>query len=658
MSLPPNPASYPLNTSYTLSHRKDIQGLRAIAILLVIGAHADIPWLAGGFIGVDVFFVLSGYLITGLLTKELQATGTIQFSRFYARRFKRLLPALALVIVSTAVLASQMLPSSVQVEQALSASAAILWLSNIFFAWTDYDYFDHAAVEDNLFLHTWSLGVEEQFYLVWPLMLMGLFWLSRDKAKPYNHIVVGMLAVLILSFLSSLWITYKDARIAFYVTPFRAWQFAFGALAFLASKKAHSVNTRTIVALSWASLALIIGSAIALNKSLAYPGAYALLPTVGTTFLLFCGEHLRTHSTNAALQHPVLQHFGNISYSWYLWHWPVLILGSLILPTDSMTNTLLLILASWALAITTYNLVENPIRSKSVLTKYHGWQIFAAACLMIVINSQTVTWHNHQDRLSTNLSSDWYSAVKSDLPKIYKMGCDDWYHSSDVKICQFGSNSAKKTAVLMGDSIGLQWFPAFHKMTFPEPEWRLLVITKSACPIANEPFFYPRIGREYKECSEWRQKALSQIRLISPDILIFGSAETYGFNHQQWQSGTTEVLDSVSPYATKIFIMRSTPQLSFDGPKCLAHKYGNRIPTVSGAICESSQKTERTSAAWHAISDAASGFDNTHLIDLQEQVCPNRQCAAYRDGLIIYRDKQHLTATFVRSLSTYLQQIL
>jgi len=269
-----------------LRFRPDIEGLRAVAILLVVAAHAGVPWLAGGFIGVDVFFVLSGYLITRLLADELTRTGSLQFARFYARRFRRLLPALLLMLCVTAVLGAQLAPVSQQGWQADAAAAAALWGSNLLFAFSRLDYFGSDA-SGNLFLHTWSLGVEEQFYLAWPLLLVVGYGAWRKSGPPSRLNLIQLLWLLAaISFAACVFITSIEPRQAFYLMPMRAWQFALGGLASLYfidrtfaddGRPAASVHL-----LGWIGLALIIGSALALDSHTTYPGAWALLPTLGS----------------------------------------------------------------------------------------------------------------------------------------------------------------------------------------------------------------------------------------------------------------------------------------------------------------------------------------------------------------------------------------
>lgn len=202
-----------------MTFRPDIEGLRAIAILLVVAAHAGVPWFAGGYVGVDVFFVLSGYLITRLLINELTDTGTVQFARFYARRFRRLLPALLLMLATTMLLGSQLIPLAQQSEQANAATSAAIWGSNLLFAFSQLDYFG-ADSSQNLFLHTWSLGVEEQFYLVWPLLLLIGYGAWRKASQATARNIIQLLWLIAgVSFAICLFLTNIEPRHAFDVPP-------------------------------------------------------------------------------------------------------------------------------------------------------------------------------------------------------------------------------------------------------------------------------------------------------------------------------------------------------------------------------------------------------------------------------------------------------
>lgn len=237
-----------------------------------------------------------------------------------------------------------------------------------------------------------------------------------------------------------------------------------------------------------------------------------------------------------------------------------------------------------------------------------------------------------------------------DAPSIYGYGCDDWYHSADVKFCQFGKDDAKHTAVIIGDSIGLQWFPAVATV-FDDLGWRLLAVTKSSCPIVDEPYFYARIGREYTECSQWREKALSQIQKLKPEVLIIGSSISPSFSSEQWTEGTKRVLAKVSPFANRVYILRATPALPFNGPDCLSGRNWRPRQLLFSSDCTAHSVDPRADEIFAALSLAARSYKNVSMLDMNESVCPNHQCSAERENRVVFRDNQHLTGSFAESLS-------
>ena len=236
-----------------------------------------------------------------------------------------------------------------------------------------------------------------------------------------------------------------------------------------------------------------------------------------------------------------------------------------------------------------------------------------------------------------------YADAHMDAPVIYSMGCDDWYQSDRVNICAFGSREAEHTAVLMGDSIAGQWFPAVAR-AFDRPGWRLLVLTKSSCPMVDESFFYARIGREYAECTRWRAAALGQVAAIKPDVLLLGTVSTNDFTQTQWTEGTARVLDKISGSVGHIFVLRGTPSLPFDGPDCLARHAGK------AGECTAIYKDEHAEQVFAWVSAAVSRYGNASMADFNDLICPGSVCHAALDGRIVFRDSQHMTASYADSL--------
>jgi peptidoglycan/LPS O-acetylase OafA/YrhL len=316
--------------------RPDIEGLRGIAVLLVVLYHAgtlsnsslQIP---GGFIGVDLFFVISGFLITGLLIRERERTGKVSFSRFYARRVRRILPAAAVVLVVTLVIAYQLVALSSRAAVMEDGAASAVSIANIRFAMTT-DYFNPTNNSFSPFLHFWSLGVEEQFYFIWPALLALVAW-----RRPRLGAAVALTAVVIVSFAASVIVTQSSPATAFYMLPTRAWQLAAGGLLALGvgslARTPQVIRVAVGQALSiagWVALAALVWVALTLDsKTVPYPGTAALLPTLAGVVLIAAGAEQA--GPGAVLRLMPIRFLGKISYSLYLWHWPILILGGLYL---------------------------------------------------------------------------------------------------------------------------------------------------------------------------------------------------------------------------------------------------------------------------------------------------------------------------------------
>ncbi|MFO1515312.1 MAG: acyltransferase family protein [Lysobacterales bacterium] len=626
-----------------------MEGLRAIAILLVVAAHAGVPWLAGGFIGVDVFFVLSGFLITGKLVQEATATGRIRLLPFYVRRLRRLLPALLLMLLVVGLASTWLLSPFEQSEQLFTAQMAALWLSNFHFALGNFAYFA-AGSETNLYLHTWSLGVEEQFYLVWPALVLWL--LARDGERGVARLRIGMGVVLLASLLACIALTRTAPLLAFYMMPLRAWQFAAGALVWLMFARTPLTSrsmTRAAPGLGLLGLALIVACGLLLDAQRAYPGAWALLPTMGVVLVVLAGSLPGgQRGAGALLSLPPLQWLGRISYSWYLWHWPVLLLGVAYTGSQEPEYRALLVAVSLALAAGSHALVEAPLR------RWRQWLAFPRTALLVSLVGMAAMaalathWTRQASDALQTPALQRYAAARTDAPAIYAMGCDDWYRSATVRICSFGSEQAPRTAVLMGDSHVGQWFPAVRGAL--DAHWRVLVITKSSCPMVDEPFFYTRIGREYTECAQWRDAALRQVQALKPDLFIFGSAPA-GFTQQQWTEGTARVLAKLSPAAGRIILLADTPALPFDGPECLMQHALRPAWLESGNSCSASSTNPQASAIQKWLRTAAARFPNVAFVDMTPDICPNGLCEAELEGRITYRDNQHLSGSFAAALA-------
>jgi hypothetical protein len=264
-------------------------------------------------------------------------------------------------------------------------------------------------------------------------------------------------------------------------------------------------------------------------------------------------------------------------------------------------------------------------------------------------------WSRHAYLASQASEQRQFVKARIDAAIIYGMGCDEWYHSDRLKPCIFGSGNARHTAVLMGDSIAGQWFPAAADL-FSSGDWRLVVLTKSSCPMVDEPYFYPQIGREYTECASWRAAALKEVARLRPDVVLISSLAGYGFSPKQWAVGSAEVMESLSDNAGRVYVLRSTPHLPFNGPDCLAEHARRPEWLKLGPGCSIVVQDKQADLVYKALQQAAASFPNVQTLDMTDVICPNGTCNASHNGVIVFRDSVHMTASFAVSLALWLEQ--
>ena len=349
----------PGGSSAPAERRGDIEGLRAIAVVLVVLFHASIGGFSGGFVGVDVFFVISGFLITGLLLRERLARGTISLATFYSRRVRRLLPAALLVLLVTLAASVILLPPLLIPGVATDTAAAALYVSNMGFAVQATDYFAAGAAPSPI-LHYWSLGVEEQFYLCWPLIILLV---ARGASQPARRIGATLAAIALISFVFALWLTSAAQPWAFFSLPARAWELALGGLLALAGTRLRRIPEGASALVGWIGIALIGLAGLILNETTPFPGWAALLPTVGAALVIVSGSRTTAVGPARLLSTAIPRFLGRISYSLYLWHWPVLVIPAVAagLPLP-LPERLGLVALTVVLAAATNRWVEDPLR--------------------------------------------------------------------------------------------------------------------------------------------------------------------------------------------------------------------------------------------------------------------------------------------------------
>jgi peptidoglycan/LPS O-acetylase OafA/YrhL len=585
-----------------------IQGLRALAALLVTLFHAK--WVSGGFIGVDIFYVISGFLITGLLIREIERTGTINFKEFYARRFKRLLPTSFFVLAITAVFSWLLIPATMRSSLGRDIIAAGLYVSNYLFAWWQADYQNLDATPSPV-IHYWSLAVEEQFYLLWPLLIL-LFFMVATKLKKKIALTALVAAVTALSFVFSIYQTETSPIWAFYSLPTRAWELGLGALLVLLPP----IKTKKLVGLL--GFIFVIASAFIFNETTAFPGLNAVLPVLGT-----------------------VQWLGEISYPLYLWHWPLLVLPSTYFARPlAVYERIIAIFATIVLADLTHRFIEEPFRKKKILPTLVFKQSAVITLVSVLIG--TIIIFTSSDRINVSGINGAVSLAQIKArPLVYEDGCHANYAETKSDACEYAKLDSQKTMVLYGDSHAAQWFPALAEIA-SRSGYKLVSLTKSACP-SVDVVRSDQGAFKMSRCKKWREDSIQRIMKMKPDVLVMSSFQYFAQPRQfqdrdkWWDDGQRKLLAQVKNASPNLIYLTDTPHPARDIPACLAN---NSISQCN--------KTERSKDL------SISGFE---VIDPNSWLC-SRTCPAVKDGVVAYRDASHISVDIAIALIPRLTQAL
>jgi peptidoglycan/LPS O-acetylase OafA/YrhL len=664
IALPTSPTpTTQTSTAVTTGHRSrairtDVEGLRAIAILLVVTFHAGVTGITGGFIGVDVFYVLSGYLITGLLVAEIDKTSRLNLLNFYARRVRRLLPAAALVLFATLLVACIIFAPGELEFAARGARSSALYISNLFFMENAADYFS-PRVASNPLLHTWSLSVEEQFYLFWPvIILLGLRGLGTVRR------LAALLALLTISSLvACIWLTPDHPILTFYSLPTRAWEFGLGGLAALVPAASRRLPPGVWVGLGWLGMALVIGCALTLTPATQFPGWVAVIPVLGTTLTLMSGAGQPHTGACKLLDLAVMQKLGGLSYSWYLWHWPFLVFAAALVPDIGPVGKAMAIVASLAVAELAHRCVENPIRFNSGLVKRPALSLAGAVAIGLVCvtaASLTVRFGEAIGRRPDMVAST--NAVH-DISSITRVHCVADDGTVEAKTCTFGDTHSATTLALFGDSHAIPWFEPLHQLVNSRG-WNLTTVLKAGCSAGDYPSQL-RDPVENAACAKWRAAALAEVIRMHPSLVILGNASNRLYrvsdparhasaeDLQLRRDGTRRVVEKLFHAGLRVMLMRDNPEFAFDMPTCLGRS--ERHSWYAGKGCEMPIAAVLDPKVFEAEQEAVAGIPDVFVVDLTGELCHNGVCGGTDNGMVIYRDTDHLAGHFAASLEPLLE---
>ena len=686
--------------------RPDIQGLRAIAVSMVVIYHLRPSLLPGGFAGVDVFFVISGYLITGHLWRGYQRTGSVSLLDFWGRRARRLVPAAALVLLVTWLVARLVAPAPELPVIADQIRASALYFQNWQLASDAVNYLQAQGPATPV-QHFWSLSVEEQFYLVWPL-LFGLAALvavgvaavgrstsrgrhNRPSASAEGGRRAGLLVVALLttalvgcSLAYSIYDTRVDPAAAYFVTTTRMWELGIGGLlAMIPAGLGKRIGRHGW--LGWAGLAAIIASAITLSGTSPFPGSLALLPVLGAAAMIAGGGADGRLGPAPLTSTRAMVFLGGISYSLYLWHWPVINLYS-----DwrgkppGLVSGPIIIVVSVLLAWLTKLFVEDRVRLSPWLAG-HGWRSVSVAlaaavpvALVWVYLASPVTWNGQLPpsgypgaaALASTTAGGLPAQIPpqpilpplqdatADMPKYWLDNCLDATTATTEKICTFGdTKNPVLTVAMVGDSIAGNWFPALEQIAL-QRHWKLITDLHGTCEWTATMLVNGPGGGPYTACYQWGQAALKDLlSTIKPNVVITSGLPEDGTvanpnpgpaAFKAIGAGMAQYWTDLENHGIDVVAIRETPLMNFPEPDCVS-QYGR---TSAKCMVPTARAVPADPPTFRAAQDTGG---RVKVIDMDNLICGPTECQPVVGNVLVYLDGRHLTATYAMSLTKYLE---
>ncbi|MGH6871580.1 MAG: acyltransferase family protein [Rhizomicrobium sp.] len=647
-------------------YRPDIDGLRALAILPVVLFHYKVPGFSGGFVGVDVFFVISGYLIASLIYGEMRE-GRFSILTFYERRVRRIFPALFALLLAVSVAAWFVLFPADFERYARSLFATALFASNFEF-WRELGYFDVSAQTKPL-LHLWSIAVEEQFYLLFPAILMTVAGRSRARALA----VIG--AIFALSLAYSLWAVHAQPEFAFYMLPARAWELMLGAVLAVGAFPAPGARGAR-EALAAIGVAMIAASVVLFTRATPFPGAAALVPCIGTALVIYVGQ--ASARVNAALSTRPLVFIGLISYSLYLWHWPLIVFARDVLRREpGPWETVALFAAAFVLAALSWRYVERPFRAKS----FHParWKLFAGAlgamAATAACGAAIVSANGLPQRLPADVQRILASEHDEDPRAVTCFGMT----GADVragKLCRIGDPAAPRPDfILWGDSHAGSIIPAVDAVAKREHRAGIFAATDSCPPLLG-------VTRpDAWKCKDFNDAVIAlalrpQFRAVILDARWAKNAEgtSYGdeppgrvllyddlgrgvdtlSTHAVFARGLVRTVEALHDAKKKVILVASAPEIGWAVPEVLARMRLDGDHRDMVLPIETDLRRQRTVLLDFGMMQSRFGAS---VVDPADVLCDERVCHVILGGYPLYRDEHHLSAHAARMLIPLLAKV-
>ena len=662
--------------------RPDVQGLRAVAVLLVVLYHAKAPILTGGFVGVDVFFVISGFVITGVLLRERTTTNSTSLTSFYARRARRILPAASLVIVVT-VVATYLLQGFLRGDEvAVDGRWAAIFLANFHEIAVGNNYLGAMGTPTPL-LHYWSLAVEEQFYLVYPLLFAAIAALASLRRRR-GALLAALLVVVVASFAWSVIETSSSPVTAFYSPLTRAWELGMGGVVALLGPQLRRLPSGTAAVVSWLGLAAIGIAAVTISGSTPFPGSAAAIPVLGCAAVIAGGMAAPRAGAELLLGIRPALFVGAISFSLYLWHFPLLVLAQQQQRSPlRATERAVLILAAILLAWLTVTFIENPIRhSKALRASVWRSLVVGLALILATLGICTALIDTHAGGGTTTVpgpsTASWatlqgqiaeashatavptrYTPPLISIPSevLHGPNIPDRCVAADNNLttpCLLGDPTATRTMVLLGDSQAMMWSTAFETIAAHD-HWRFVILGRDGCP----PWLTPNLaGSAGAPCGAFHRYAQAVIERLHPSVVFLTGAESPQLPVAADAAGLKALLARLSGHAGRSALLSPIPwfQGEYKGlspPECIAeHESSLQACTLSVATLEASYGDFARQMATTATSAGAA------VVPVRSLFCTPEVCPVLVAHRVVYQDRVHMTWQYARYVTPALATVL
>ncbi|WP_046471480.1 acyltransferase family protein [Allosalinactinospora lopnorensis] len=653
-------------------YRPEIQGLRAVAVLLVAVYHVWFGRVSGG---VDVFLLLTGFLITGSLLRMVERRGRVAFAEFWTRLAKRLLPSAAVVLAGVLTAAWLFLPPDRWRDTISEVIGSALYYQNWLLAVNSVDYLaqNNAAGPAQ---HFWSLSIQGQFYLLCPVLVAVAAGVAARRRWPVRRVLLGLLAVLFaVSLAYSVLITGANQQWAYFDTGARLWEFALGGLLAIVPDRLRAARPLR-VAIGWSGLVALVSCGILFQVSTVFPGYAALWPTLAAALVIAAGSTGSPVGADRLLNWAPMHYIGGISYALYLWHWPVLICYLAVTGRHmpSLLGGCSVLALSIVLAAATTWLTDNGVERFTRTRTTPLWSLLVGVLCVLPVVTAAAAWSAHlaeQQRQRAELAADpaHYPGARAlgggggypdlpiypdpaeaaeDLPATYEDECNQGTTGSEVRVCEYGSDSPERTIALVGGSHAAHWFPALEQIA-ERNDWSVVNITKGACLFTDAPQTYK--GREYTACAVWNQGVLEELERLRPDA-VFTTAtsssldsEARGEDGESVVEGYPERWAQLGELGIDVVAVRDTPRFGFDTASCLAAKDAEECSGDRG-------RSLADDPPYEELGDVP---ENVSFIDLNDRLCTGGECPAVIGNVLVYWDGSHMTATFMKSMAPVLE---